>query len=356
MKIRELSLKRVRHFVEPVSLRFDDLTTGEVRPITVLTGSNGCGKTTVLEAIVSAIRCLSDAITLGFHDRWLAGATRDGSALQGTADAEIRAELNQAGGERGLWVVLSSQDPTLFQGTPTAPWISRGVRDGLSVWAGNMPEATWAAVVEDLAPGRAQRHGIIHFPHDRWYDQRQRGSIEAPSEDPSWIWSFRASDQWKGSLAQLWVWQNYLDLEQGREGRPNLAPFVEIIERILGQDRRVFIREGRVRIKSPGRPDVEPHELPSGEQQILTLFGELARRLRPGAIILIDEVEISLHPALQRKVMFHFRALARKYDLQFILTTHSPEILRSCRAEEIVDMDHLGENQVSMAAESTEIY
>jgi predicted ATP-dependent endonuclease of OLD family len=68
--------------------------------------------------------------------------------------------------------------------------------------------------------------------------------------------------------------------------------------------------------------EIEPHQLPSGQQQVLTLFGELARRLRPGAVIFIDEIELSLHPALQRAVLSHLRRLAREYDLQIVVTTH----------------------------------
>lgn len=184
--------------------------------------------------------------------------------------------------------------------------------------------------------------GLLHFPHNRWIDHKQRGPIEPPLERSPWLFRFEPTSQWSGSLSQLWVWQNYLDLEQQAEGRPRLAPFVRIIEEILGEGQNIRIREGQVRIIRPRSGDeVEPHQLPSGQQQILTLFGELARRLRPGAVVLIDEIELSLHPALQRAVLSHLRRLAREYDLQIIVTTHSMEIIANVAEHEVVNLDDM---------------
>ena len=45
------------------------------------------------------------------------------------------------------------------------------------------------------------------------------------------------------------------------------------------------------------------------------------------SIILIDEVETSLHPRAQRRLMRDLARVAREQELQIILTTHSPYIL-----------------------------
>jgi predicted ATPase len=44
-------------------------------------------------------------------------------------------------------------------------------------------------------------------------------------------------------------------------------------------------------------------------------------------LILIDEVETSLHPRAQRRLMRDLAAIARENELQIILTTHSPYVL-----------------------------
>lgn len=183
--------------------------------------------------------------------------------------------------------------------------------------------------------------GLLYFPHRRWIEHEQKGSIGEPVQPLEWLFRFCPSGTWEGSLSQLWVWQNYLDLEQAREGHPNLTPFVAAIETILGPGRTISISKGRVSVKHPTLGSVELHHLPSGEQQILTLFGEIIRRLRPGAVVMIDEVEISLHPALQRAVLFQLRALARAYDLQIILTTHSMDIVAAVAPEEVINLDEM---------------
>jgi hypothetical protein len=61
-------------------------------------------------------------------------------------------------------------------------------------------------------------------------------------------------------------------------------------------------------------------------------FGELAPRQTPG-IVLIDELDLHLHPKWQRRVVADLR---RAFPLvQFVATTHSPFIIQSAAADEI---------------------
>jgi hypothetical protein len=212
------------------------------------------------------------------------------------------------------------------------------------------PHLEWRKWIEQQAFAENNlRGGLLYFPHNRWFEPPQQGLIREPKHRKEWLYHFVPHSGWEGSLGEFWVWQNYLDLEAAREGRPNLLPFVELIEQILGRGRRVIIHKARVHIQDGDRR-IEPHELPSGEQQILTLFGEILRQLRPGGIILIDEIEISLHPALQRAVLAHLRDLARRHDLQIIVTTHSMDIVRSVSPHEIVNMDDMVQSEPSRGA------
>jgi predicted ATPase len=44
-------------------------------------------------------------------------------------------------------------------------------------------------------------------------------------------------------------------------------------------------------------------------------------------IVLIDEIETSLHPRAQRRLMRDLARVAREQELQIVLTTHSPYVL-----------------------------
>lgn len=87
---------------------------------------------------------------------------------------------------------------------------------------------------------------------------------------------------------------------------------------------------------------LEIDQLSDGERTLLALVGDLARRLAMAnptdalnheAVVMIDEVELHLHPGLQRDVV---AGLRRTFpNVQFILTTHSPFVLGEVPAASI---------------------
>ena len=91
--------------------------------------------------------------------------------------------------------------------------------------------------------------------------------------------------------------------------------------------RMVVIRNGR-----EYRVDL----LSDGEKCTLALLGDIARRvaianpcrknpMEGRGIILIDEIDLHMHPAWQRRILSVLRTLFP--NVQFIITTHSPQIL-----------------------------
>jgi predicted ATPase len=86
-------------------------------------------------------------------------------------------------------------------------------------------------------------------------------------------------------------------------------------------------------------------QLSDGERGVLALVLDLARRLsqanpslgdplRDGeAIVLIDEIDLHLHPKWQRKIVEHLTGVFPR--CQFIATTHSPQIVAAVEPEQI---------------------
>lgn len=62
----------------------------------------------------------------------------------------------------------------------------------------------------------------------------------------------------------------------------------------------------------------------AGEMTIAELVSE---KVPPGSLVLIDELETSLHPRSQRRLLQDLAKIARQQDIQFILSTHSPYVL-----------------------------
>lgn len=99
---------------------------------------------------------------------------------------------------------------------------------------------------------------------------------------------------------------------------------------------RMMVKKGDV--------ELAVDQLSDGEKCLLALVGDLARRLaiaNPGlskpltgaGVIMIDEIDLHLHPSWQRKVI---PALLKTFPgCQFILTTHSPQIIAHTHAGSI---------------------
>jgi ABC-type thiamine transport system ATPase subunit len=322
MRIRRLEIHDLRCFRGKHVLDFTDPVTGEARDRVVLVGSNGSGKTTVFDVIEAMLRFIVDP-------------DRPAPILEEAGDVELTIEKplsdRISGGGRSTTVVVRPLTGRL--GDVLSPAEIVNLR----------------AHVKDEERGKGTlQGGLIYFPHDRDLGRVPPGTIEPPPAQRRWISRYSPTNQWKGSLEQFWVWQNYLDLERKSRGEETgeLASSLELLQEALGPGRKVLVREGRVRVTAPwndatGKPaEVLLDQLPSGERQCVMLLGEIARRKRPHGVLFIDEPEISMHPTLQRQILAQLRRVARLLDMQVFLATHSAEIVRSVPPSDVVSLDY----------------
>ena len=97
------------------------------------------------------------------------------------------------------------------------------------------------------------------------------------------------------------------------------------------------VRKPRLEMKiDKGNISLNVSQMSDGEKCTLALFGDLARRLTLAnptlenpllgeGVVLIDELELHMHPTWQRKILGVLKTTFP--NLQFIVTTHSPIIL-----------------------------
>ncbi len=81
------------------------------------------------------------------------------------------------------------------------------------------------------------------------------------------------------------------------------------------------------RIETPSGDNIGLEELSSGEKQQFLLFYHLIFSTKSGTLVLIDEPELSMHIAWQQKFLKDLAAVAKLNDLQFLIATHSPDII-----------------------------
>lgn len=111
----------------------------------------------------------------------------------------------------------------------------------------------------------------------------------------------------------------------------------KVVQEMMGEfsDLRVRRNPLRMTVVKNGT-ELRVDQLSDGEKCTLALLGDLARRvalanmnrnnpLEGEGVVLIDEIELHMHPSWQQKV---FGVLQRMFpNIQFIITTHSPLIL-----------------------------
>ncbi|WP_309143275.1 AAA family ATPase [Nostoc sp. CHAB 5836] len=104
------------------------------------------------------------------------------------------------------------------------------------------------------------------------------------------------------------------------------------------------------------------NQLSDGEKCLLAMVGDLARRLaianpslpdplQGSGVVLIDEIELHLHPKWQREII---PALTRTFpNCQFIVTTHSPQVISQVKPEGIYILEKTDEGVVARRPERT---
>lgn len=91
--------------------------------------------------------------------------------------------------------------------------------------------------------------------------------------------------------------------------------------------------------------EIRIEQLSSGEKMMIFLVADISRRLvilnsaknttlEKEGIVLIDEIELHLHPKWQRKIIPALKSVFP--NVQFITTTHSPQILSSLSDKEVI--------------------
>lgn len=167
----------------------------------------------------------------------------------------------------------------------------------------------------------------------------------------------KATSRWRGMPERPKRHTYFLDISRtqpidsligyGRVARVELAKSAEkvdltiafrgMLSRILGRtyDSGSLVRDDRgkqVGIVTSGGTTYSNFHQGAGEDTTTDLMALLQEAPR-NSLILIDEVESSLHPRAQRRLMTELISVATQRRLQLIVSTHSPYVLEQLPAE-----------------------
>lgn len=311
MRIRKLEVKNFRCF-ESRSFIFSDTISAAI-------GINGTGKTALLEAIAVALGALlaqvqgaETARPLGIDDMRI---TRAGSCVP----VRVRGTI-EIGHTLGVVEVL-------FDGEKNDVRYTRALNEQLRQLRRRTPPTTLPLV-------RYFRAGRLWFGETPLnLDLRGTFGGYAGCLDPS--------DVTRSML---------LGLASLTEARARiLSELSACVSRIGTRQNMIYDADSRELWWSDKQGKKPLRALPDGVRNVVTMWADiLVRRatLNEGAssavpgIVLIDELDLHLHPVLQRLVTYVLRT--HFPHIQFVVTTHSPFVLKELDPREIINLSGQG--------------
>lgn len=349
--LKQLSLRNFRLFGEKEQL----LKFNSGKNVTVLVGNNGCGKSSILDAIAISI----STFTSNFP----------GQSIKQFKESDVHITEDE---DYGDYLQVESVFETSYNGDI----------DILRYRQGNLkaPEGVLKNVnsYAELLMAKINKEENCVLPVVAYYGTG-RGQIKAPERKRDFKKAFTRWDAYTGALdasanfRQFIEWFDLMEDEERREKesrrdwdykskplesvRKALTTFVGdkfsnprmmihplrfIMDESIGEDK---IRQLRI------------EQLSDGYKIVTAMVADIASRmaeanpdmddpLQSNGIVLIDEVDLHLHPKWQRTII---GSLTKTFpNIQFIVSTHSPIILSGAtndaqvimlREDSIIDTD-----------------
>jgi predicted ATP-binding protein involved in virulence len=347
MRIKQLRLKNFRG-IKNLQIDFD-LT----QQIIVLVGVNGVGKSSILDCISFLVKSYSliannDVLKSIFQDRDIhVGLQNTRNGLSGVFDdTEISWDIERARGDdkatnlpaniaESIKYINSRYDLDSFvsiyySASRRANQIQENpdaFNSSVSV-SGNQNNIS--------IKGDAKIHSLVINTSEF------NSSDSYSSLDSSNIIDFRGFTHWFQKLEDF---ENEIRLSINNNHRDiKLESTRKAIYSMLGDgfsNLRMKRAIDKLTIHKANK-EIELDWLSDGERGLLALAGDLARRLattyldsvnplHEAGLVLIDEIELHLHPAWQRIII---QRLTQTFPgCQFIVTTHSPQVLSNVQPE-----------------------
>lgn len=329
-RIKQLSLRNYRLFgPNEQSINF-----AEDKNVTILVGNNGSGKSSILDAIATEI----STFTSNFQ----------GQSLRQFSDYDVHINEEETLGD---YLQVKSSFQTKYNGDIE---ISR-YRQG-SIKAPDGVLRNVRSYAETLMQMLANNE-VCELPIVAYYGTG-RGQIKAPERKRDFKKTFTRWDAYTGALEananfrQFIEWFDLMEDEERRERenqrnwdyksnalqtvRTALATFVG--ERFSNPRMQIHplrfvmdesIDDGRTR-------QIRIEQMSDGYKIVTAMVADIASRmaeanpdmenpLQSGGIVLIDEIDLHLHPKWQRTII---DKLTKTFpNIQFIVSTHSPILL-----------------------------
>jgi len=351
MKIKELSLTNFRRF-EQLNLKLPDSN------FIILIGENGCGKSSVLDAMKSEIEVVAAGLTGSANDYPFESQFHSNDVTNTGNKLELHLIVNVW--NENVHIDSSYNAEKNMRKTDISSWFLMDVKKQKKAKTGyikNLPVLVYYGLnrtyqIDDFKPPKKTE----------FLDEIFKGYKFAFNDKNS---SFYEFENWfitqENIENEQKIIKKNLDFEL-----VSLKIIRKVVEQFLTKMSAEEFANLRVRrasesnlqfsnptnqgelIIQKNNKEVKIKQLSSGEKMILLLVCDIARRLlilnsmdenclEGEGVVLIDEIEMHLHPKWQRRIVPALRKVFP--NIQFIATTHSPQVLSNLSDNEIIVLD-----------------
>jgi predicted ATP-binding protein involved in virulence len=339
MRVEKLELTNFRG-LSRLSLEFASRTT-------VLVGTNGVGKTAILDAMAVLLSRLVPDV-LGRESVARSFSPLDIENGRDSLECDISVRMGQQVAGWGVGVSrMRSQGRNEEQLQQARESVIRALEGNSQASVPLMVFYPTNRAVLDI-PLR------IRTPHN--FDQLDAYDDALTGGESN----FRLFFEWFRDREDL---ENESRLTSPEYRDPHLQAVRQAIERVtVFRDLRVRRQPLRMTLEKQGE-ELVVNQLSDGEKCLLALAADLARRLaiaNPAlsnplegeGLVLIDEIELHLHPAWQRMIIPRLEEAFP--HCQFIVSTHSPQVISEVRPEGVVLLERRpGEGIIALHASAS---
>lgn len=389
MRIDKLSLLNFRCFRQ-LDITFDE-------HITILVAPNGAGKTTVLDAVRLALFPFIRGFDAGLYvkDKSLAIRTEDvrlvfrpeALNMELSHPTIITATGEWKRGELATWILSKEGEQPPHEDTMAARF------------------TRWGEQLQKLVRNEENKQPVdlplmLYLGTARlWYQERYETQIAEQRLDNSAFSRLSGYDDCLSATSNYkqfeqwysWLWRSHLEFQYKliEAGRQNKS--VDLVEGLRDDSVREAIQailqaincltqevtgwrdleyssshNQQLVMSHPQHGKIPLSQLSDGLRNAVAMVADIAFRcvklnphlrdeaaLKIQGIVLIDEVDMFLHPAWQQQIIQSLRSAFPQ--IQFIVTTHSPQVLSTVKRESIrlLEQDENGNGKALMPLGAT---